>query len=226
MSAREPGYLHAGTVVYGDLQQIFPFDNELVLCSIKGRDLVNKFLQTSNSSYFIYCGEYGNSIKNNVDLNATYYLITDTYSSSYAPNRLTEIARYDANVFARDLLAEYIKAGNFDMSSGELTSIEDILSIGSALPDNATTSESYRVRGEVVLVYNTTYGNMIIRDEQGNTLTVYGVSDEYGVRYDGMADPPQIGDVVTLQAPIKHYVNAATDEDIVELFQSFLVKVE
>lgn len=114
MSARSPGYLQAGTVTYADLQTIFPFENQLVLCSIKGRDLVNNFLQTTNTRYFIYCGEYGESIKNKINPNETYYIITDTYSSGYSPNRLTEIARYDADVFACDLLAEYIKAGGFD----------------------------------------------------------------------------------------------------------------
>ena len=223
MSARSLGYLHAGTVTYGDLQAIFPFDNELVLCSVKGRDLVDKFLQTTKDSYFIYCGEYGNSVKNSIDSNATYYLITDTYSSSYAPNRLTEIARYDANVFARDLLADYIKAGGFDTGTGVLTSIPDIISIGMALPAGGVSEETYRVRGEVISVYNTTYGNMIIQDEQGNQLTIYGVSDANGTRYDQMANAPKVGDVVTLEAPIKHYVPSA-GEVIIELFQSYLVE--
>ncbi len=223
MSAREPGYLHPGTITYGDLQAIFPFDNELVLCSIKGRDLVSKFLETNNRSYFICCGEYGNSIKNNVDPDATYYLITDTYSSSYAPNRLTEIERYDADVFARDLLAEYIKEGHFDMSGGDLTSIAEILAIGANMQANAQTQGVYRVRGEIVEIYNTIYGNMILSDGQGNLLTVYGVSDADGTRYDRMSDKPQVGDIVTLEAPIKRYVNANTGEDIIELFQSYLV---
>jgi hypothetical protein len=39
-----------------------------------------------------------------------------------------------------------------------------------------------------------------------------------------MADPPQVGDTVTLEAPIKHYVNASTGEDFVELFQSILIE--
>ena len=112
MTVRSPGYLHSGTIKYADLEAILPFDNQIVLCSIRGRDLVNKFLNTSNSNYFIYCGEYGNSIKNNVDYNATYYVITDTYSSQYKYNNLTEVARYDETTFARDLLADYIKAGN------------------------------------------------------------------------------------------------------------------
>ena len=223
MSARSPGYLHAGTIKYADLQAIFPFDNQLVLCSIKGSDLISKFLQTSNENYFVYCGAYGESIKNNINPNATYYLITDTYSSGYAPNRLTEIARYDAGVFARDLLADYIKAGGFDTGSGTLTSIPEVLSIGSALPAGGVSESSYRVRGVVVSVSNTTYGNMIIRDEQGNTLDIYGVSDANGTRYDKMANAPTAGDTVILEGAIKHYVSYLGVSTI-ELFQSYLVE--
>ena len=113
MSIRSPYYLKAGSVAYGDLQSILPFDNEIVLCSVKGRELVNKFLKTSNSNYYIHCGDYGNSIKNNINYNSTYYIITDTYSAYYAPNKLTIVESYDKNVFARDLLADYIKCGNW-----------------------------------------------------------------------------------------------------------------
>ncbi|MBR6679816.1 MAG: 5'-nucleotidase C-terminal domain-containing protein, partial [Clostridia bacterium] len=105
--ARSPYNLPAGEVQYGDLQAIFPFDNQLVLCSVQGKYLSSKFFYTNNSNYHIFYGEYGASIKNSIDQNATYYVIVDSYTSSYAPNHLTEIARYDANVYARDLLAEY-----------------------------------------------------------------------------------------------------------------------
>ena len=111
MSARSPYNLSAGEVTYGELQTILPFDNQLTLCSVKGRYLKSKFLETTNDRYYIYCGEYGNSIRNNIDPNATYYVITDSYSAYYAPNNLTVIAEYDPNVFARDLLAEYIEDG-------------------------------------------------------------------------------------------------------------------
>jgi 2',3'-cyclic-nucleotide 2'-phosphodiesterase (5'-nucleotidase family) len=114
LTARSPGYLPAGEVTYSQLQSVFPFDNRLVLCSVKGRDLSSKFFHTSNSNYFIYCGEYGESVKQNLDPNATYYIIVDTYTSSYAPNRLTVIEEYDFDYFARDLLAEYIKAGGMN----------------------------------------------------------------------------------------------------------------
>ena len=112
MTVRSPGYLRQGTLTYADLESVLPFDNKIVLCSIKGRELDYKFINTNNSNYFVYCGEYGQSIKANIDYNATYYVIVDTYTALYAPNKLTIIEEYDPDVFARDLLAEYIKAGN------------------------------------------------------------------------------------------------------------------
>lgn len=44
MSARSPYNLYAGEVTYGDLQTILPFDNQLTLCSVKGKDLKKKFI--------------------------------------------------------------------------------------------------------------------------------------------------------------------------------------
>ncbi len=109
LSARSPYDLEAGEIRYGDLYSIFPFDNNLVLCSIKGSDLQKRFF--NSKSYYIYYDSYGQSVKNNLDANKTYYIIVDSYSSTYPQNRLTEIARYDEPVYARDLLAEYIKQG-------------------------------------------------------------------------------------------------------------------
>ena len=111
MSVRSPYNLYAGDVTYADLQSLFPFDNQLTLCSVKGRDLKNKFLETSNDDYFICCGDYGNSVKNNINSNETYYIIVDTYTAYYSPNKLTVVAEYTPDVYARDLLAEYIKNG-------------------------------------------------------------------------------------------------------------------
>lgn len=109
LKARSPYNLPAGEVTYGDLQSIFPFDNQLVLCSVKGKDLSSKFFNTNNSNYHIAYGDYGNSIKNAIDPNATYYVVVDSYTSTYAPNNLTEVARYDNTTFARDLLANYFE---------------------------------------------------------------------------------------------------------------------
>ncbi len=113
MSARSPYNLQAGTVTYGDLQSILPFDNQLVLCSVSGYYLRTKFFETTNDRYYIYYGTYGEEVKANIQNNQTYYIITDTYTSSYGPNHLTEIARFDETTFARDLLAAYIEQGGW-----------------------------------------------------------------------------------------------------------------
>lgn len=109
ISVRNPYELKKGNVTYGMLQSIFPFDNELVLCSIQGSDLLSKFIHTNNSNYYIR--RSGNEA---INPNATYYVVVDTYTSTYAPNRLTEIERYGADIFARDLLAAYITEGKME----------------------------------------------------------------------------------------------------------------
>ena len=111
LSVRDPGYLAPGDVTYGMLNGLFPFDNQLVLCSIQGKDLKSRFFETDNSSYFISYGQYGEQVRQNIDPNATYYVVVDSYSSVYGPNKLTEIARYEDKIYARDLLADYIGTG-------------------------------------------------------------------------------------------------------------------
>lgn len=112
--ARSPYELAAGDVTYGMLYSLFPFDNDLVLCSIKGSDLRNRFFETDDNRYYISYGAYGKQVKNNIDPNATYYIVVDSYTSPYARNKLTEIVRFDETpYYARDMLAEYAKAGGF-----------------------------------------------------------------------------------------------------------------
>ena len=114
LNTRSPYNLYAGPVKYGDLQMVLPFDNQIVLCSIKGKYLSSKFFNTSNSDYYIYYGDYGASVKNSIDPNATYYVVVDSYTSQYGPNHLTVVKEYDPTVFARDLLADYIAAGGWE----------------------------------------------------------------------------------------------------------------
>ena len=114
LSVRAPYNLSSGEIKYADLQSLFPFDNRLDLCTIKGKDLKSKFINTSNSNYFIYFSDYGQSVRYNIDDNATYYIIVDSYTSSYAPNRLTVVDSLADDLFARDLLAEYVRKGGLE----------------------------------------------------------------------------------------------------------------
>ena len=114
ISCRDPGYMPTGEIQYGLLQSLLPFDNQLTLCAIKGRDLVSKFLETDHYSYFIHCTPYGESIRNNVDPEGTYYVITDSFSAYYAPNKMTVIDTYAEDVYARDLLADFMGQGGLE----------------------------------------------------------------------------------------------------------------
>jgi hypothetical protein len=204
-----------------------PFDNQLVLCSVSGYYLRKNFFETTNSRYYIYYGDYGANLKENIDNNATYYLITDTYSSTYGPNHLTEIERYDAGVYARDLLAKYIEQGGFGSKPSDTikyTAIHEIYAIGDALPDNGETGEVYYVKAKIQAVHSTEYGNVTLVDENGYTLYVYGMYEKNGTRYDSMSNPPQAGDTVVLCAPIKKYVKDGSIT--IELFKAALWSIE
>ena len=107
ISCRSPGYLPEGEVTYSQLHSLLPFDNQITLCSIRGRDLLSKFLETDHYAYFIKTTPYGESIRADIDPDGIYYVVTDSYTSDYAPNNMTVIETYDPGVFARDLVAAY-----------------------------------------------------------------------------------------------------------------------
>ena len=109
ISTRTPYNLYGGEVKYGDVYALLPFENDIVLCSIQGNDLLNKFINSSNSNYYVY----SMIDSSNVDRDKTYYIITDSYSSDYKSNNLTVIKNLtlENNVgYARDLFAEYLRS--------------------------------------------------------------------------------------------------------------------
>ncbi len=220
ISIRNPYELGAGPVKYSDLYSLFPFDNELVLCSIRGSDLRSKFLETTSKNYYIY-----HEGIESVDPNGTYYIIVDTYTSTYAPNRLTEVARYDAGVYARDLLADYIAIGGLDApsipSDYTLTAISELLDICARLDPGAYSQASYFVKGKIVSIASEKYGNVYIEDENGNRLYIYGMYDLNDRRYDSMANPPQVGDTVVLYGQLQHYVSGGNS--IYEMVEAVLI---
>ncbi len=210
IATRNPYDLAAGQVKYSQLQSLLPFDNQLVLCSVQGEKLREKFFESRHEDYHIYYEAYGQQVWQTLDPNKTYYLITDTYTSVYGPNELTEIARYDETTFARDLLAEYIRQGFLQNDpvpeSYTLTDIPTLLEICAGLVPGGVSQESYFVKGAIRSIASTKYGNMTIQDENGNTIYVYGTYDRTGtVGYGSMSNPPKVGDTVVLWGLLKHY---------------------
>ena len=76
------------------------------------------------------------------------------------------------------------------------------------------TEGKYYVYGVITEVYNTTYGNMYIADEEGNTLTIYGTYSADGqTRYDAMEVQPVAGDTVEVYGIIGQFNGKAQMKD-------------
>ena len=113
INCRSPYNLYQGDVCYADLMSLFPFDNNIVLCSIKGYYLKSRYLK--NDSYYISLSDFGIENKDNIDDNATYYVIVDSYGVDYTWNNLTVVDVLDPDgIYAVDLLAKYAENGGFE----------------------------------------------------------------------------------------------------------------
>ena len=93
-------------------------------------------------------------------------------------------------------------------TDGATITIEQALTFGAELEEYTTIK--YKVTGKIVDVYNTQYGNMRIRDDKGNVLTIYGTYNEDGtVRYDELEVKPVAGDTVTIYGSLGQYNGVA-----------------
>lgn len=108
LKTRSPYNIAAGSVTYAQIFSVLPFDNDLVLGRISGSDLKSKFINSSNANYHCYYTVSASGISNS----SYYYIVVDSYSSTYAPNNITEVARI-SGTYARDLLAEFVAAGGW-----------------------------------------------------------------------------------------------------------------
>lgn len=112
IKSRSPYSLAKGDVTVRDLQTLFPFDNTMMLCTVSGRDLWDKFFNTENNNYHISYGAYGEQVKATLKsgsgMNDTYYIVVDSYTSDYAYNRLTVVESLGSSIFPRDVLANYL----------------------------------------------------------------------------------------------------------------------
>ena len=100
--------------------------------------------------------------------------------------------------------------GDIEDNVGDKLTIAQALAAGSKMGHDTYTEDKYYVTGVIAEVYNTTYGNMRIKDENGNILTIYGTYiDEGATRYDAMAYKPQAGDTVTIYGVVGQYNGTA-----------------
>ena len=105
-----------------------------------------------------------------------------------------------------DRLCDY-ECGTVIIPTADSTvSIKDANEIASLFAQNVFTPCKYYITGIVTEIVSTTWGNMYISDNKGNTIYVYGFYNEDGsVRYDAMDPQPKVGDLVTVYAIIGFY---------------------
>ena len=93
---------------------------------------------------------------------------------------------------------------NYPAEGDELT-IPEATALGVVHPSNTYSENKYYVTGEIVEYYGNyaTYGNVYIKDAEGNTLLIYGLySADGSTRYDAMDVKPVIGDTITVYGVI------------------------
>ena len=195
ISCRGNGLLPAGDVTYSQLATLFPFDNDIVLCSIMGANLRNTSFVTGSSTYSTTWSSYGVSIKDSINNFDTYYLVTDTYNSDYKYNNLTVIDVLDENGrYARDLLNDYIAAGNWNIETPtNAGTIENPKTIAEALEQAAlysseSASPEYYFCGVVCQIASylgSSSGDMnsvYVKDaNRNNYIQIYYLKKYYGV---------------------------------------------
>ncbi len=235
LSCRSPSCLEAGNVSYNDLYTLFPFDNKLALCSISGENLLRYYINSINPNYFLSYTQYGESIRDSIDPEETYYIVVDAYNYTYIPEDLGTyvidevVDSYDNTTFARDLVARYIRNGGMEEELEPLQAdcwydIGMLLDYIARLPENTATEEMYYTAGVILEISNTTYGQMVIEDYAGR-ITLYNLYDhETGARYDAMENPPQVGDVILVYGTLKNYVSQG-GEQILEFATANLVRL-
>lgn len=125
--------------------------------------------------------------------------------SSYITPENTGLSQFVVSFMGKDAADAYVPE-EAPKDPTELTAIKDILAIGEKLEHNTNTVEKYLVKGEITEIKDEQYGNMYIKDAEGNTLYIYGLYSKDGsVRYDAMTDKPQVGDTITVMSQVCNY---------------------
>ncbi len=90
-------------------------------------------------------------------------------------------------------------------AAGTTLTVKQAIAVGKAA-GSSYSSGKYYITGTVTGLYNTTYGNFYIKDEEGNQILIYGLYGATGnPRYDKMTYKPINGDQVTVYTVLGTY---------------------
>ncbi len=92
--------------------------------------------------------------------------------------------------------------------SKTITSIKDALEIGAK--QESYTEEKYLVAGVITEVQNDKYGNIVIEDDTGASILIYGTySADGSARYDALEKKPVVGDYIVVLGVLGQYKGTA-----------------
>lgn len=100
---RSPYKLPQGTITYGDILTVLPFDNTIGIASALGSKINRIFGENKYSYYYNY------PLSFEVEEDKTYYIITDSWTYGYSSNNMTLIHEFDDLLYARDMVFTYLK---------------------------------------------------------------------------------------------------------------------
>ena len=93
-----------------------------------------------------------------------------------------------------------------DLLKKDTLTVAEANAIGNSLAHDTTTEKLFYVTGKIISITNAEYGNMIIKGEKGDTITVYGSYDSTGeVKYGSLEDKPVVGDTVKFYSVVGNY---------------------
>ena len=98
-------------------------------------------------------------------------------------------------------------------ADGEALTIPQALALAKAAGSSYTTAKYY-ITGIVTNVYNTQYGNLYLKDAEGNQICIYGLYTwDKAIRYDAMNYKPVEGDELTVYTVLGTYNSTAQGKD-------------
>ena len=180
---------------------------------------------SSGAAKIVSAGSY---TRNTIRYNSTSKL----FSCYAADNTQKDVVIYKQYTETTTIVVPLPDTGGSGSSSGttdsnyEYPTANTMLSISKAIEvanaaGTSFTSDKYQIQGTITSIESTTYGNMTIQDENGDSIYVYGVYSEDGLtRYDALTNQPQVGDKITLLGILGLY------DTTIEMKSGWIVNLE
>lgn len=229
LSCRSPYCLNVGNVNMRLIQELFPFENDIVLCSISGKNLKSRYI--NNSSYYVSYNIPKETLLNEVKDTSTYYVITDQYNLDYAYNNLTYVDVLDYGKYSFDLFADYVSKGNLSNENSNVEkndgsilkpyTITEMIELCNEVGTNISSNKVY-CKGFVTRVDKLGYsgGMSFYVGDENNTMYCYYINKSSSLNNDfNSIDDLKIGDEVII------YSSYLTYNSIPELKNGYLYSI-